>query len=224
MVHHTQIDAGDKEMNCLGIDPGSNHVGLCYWCTGSAIRFATVNKSGSKFFNDIQADMDFIARIAQAIADIATVTLHQVVLEEPKDAQTHWSAGKGGAMAVGSLFAMGKGYGLCLAALRDLALRRGSAQYESTSYQVKSNKHGEGWQPRFKMERRPKGTPRPKGSPHKDLLLAQLRRDLHHVYATVHTRNKTIAELSEHELMAFGVLRYHLQKLDQPHLQRPDVR
>lgn len=207
-------------MNCLGIDPGSNSVGLCYWCTGSAIRFARVNKSASTKRSDVERDIDFINRIADAMRALNIPGyIHAVVLEEPKDAQTHWSAGKGGPMAVGSLFAMGKGYGLCLAAIAQLTKMNGYTVQQFVAYQVKSNKHGEGWQPRFKVERRPKGSPRVKGSPHKDKLLEQLRTELAWQWSKMPTplgEPRTpmghAISLSEHELMAFGVLSYHLAK------------
>lgn len=206
-------------MNCIGIDPGSNSIGLCYWIPGSALRFAVVHKSSSEKLTAVQKDIDLIERIEMALAQIIrnTQTIHLVVLEEPKDAQTHWSAGKGGPMAVGSLFAMGKGYGLCLAALDVLHRQRGNTFAELVTYQVKSNKYGEGWQPRFKIPRQPKGTPRAKGSPQKDMLLAQLRVEVFDQWSNVHLMprelaRETVASLSEHELMAYGVLAYHLLK------------
>jgi hypothetical protein len=189
-------------MNLLGIDPSSTSVGLCY-IAGSVIRFARVSKSSSQKLSDVQRDIGLITRVRTAIYDLVRGDyIHFAVLEEPKDAQPHWA--KGGPMGLGSLFASGKGYGLCLAAIGDThALKIG----EAITYQVTTNKHGEGWQPRVKGGRNKNLT----HTPRKVLLIEELRAEL----MTKHQMQfLAVNELSEHELMAYGVLRYHLQKIE----------
>lgn len=135
-----------------------------------------------------------------------------VVIEEPSDATPRWNrqGGESGAAATGTLFLLGAHFGLVLAAAQScISLPR------IYTYQVQGSKRKgkEGWMPRGQGGRPMR----------RDLLLGALRTEARqHFYrpldgvlpAPPKDRNTLDATsvLSDHELMAYGVLCYHLRR------------
>lgn len=135
--------------------------------------------------------------------------VEEVAIECPIDALPSWGAATGrmkGAQGPrlnrATLFGSGAHYGLCLAAARACPSVR-----KITSYYVTTTTKHEGWMPMVKSGRL-------RHPQKRTITLQQLRDELRRLFAGPDRSGDV--PLGEDELMAFGVLAYHLRKTPTP--------
>lgn len=144
--------------------------------------------------SEAERDILLIGKIAEKISEFRPST---VVLEEPVDAAMYWGKGreaggvnKGIGMGRGTLFRLGVYYGLALAAVKI------AGHADAISYPVQGTKTRAGWMGR--------GARR-----------ANVLREMTYLYAKLSgTPIATLKKVSDHELMALGVLNYHASQLN----------
>ena len=203
----------------FSIDPGSNtgFVVVDFESTpgldvnrARIVGSGVVRPVGGRADNQAERDLKFVAKIA---AQISEYKPGLVVLEEPSDAANYWGRSDSGAatveqlatgqakpnkhgMARGTLFRLGVYYGLALSAVTVSAVGTISS-IDVLSYPVQGTKARPGWMGH--------------GTRRKNVL-----REMAYLWArlTGKTANYAAEQVSEHELMALGVLNYHASQLN----------
>jgi hypothetical protein len=145
--------------------------------------------------------------------------VREVVIEWPIDALPVWGGAsrvKGRTSSPATLFSIGMSYGICVAAARSVA----SVQ-RIESYRVKPTREHAGWMPLVTRPQRSNPNKRVTHVMPRDELLGRLRSELS-MYKPRLRGGMLIGEtpnvraLSEDELMAYGVLKYHLSRTPTP--------
>jgi len=193
-----------RRVRCVGIDPGSI-TGLCclevstidgaknaaetlahYLRTARVVGFSRISSSKRLNTSPPEQHLTLYRKLCEQLSEWQP---DHIVLEEPRDGIMMG----GGRRQMGTEFSLGRYFGLALAACDNT----GSDVETIDTYQVTSTKHGEGWMPRRA------GT----GLKHTELknqLIKRFREELRDLADS--------DDLSEHELMAYGVLCFHLSK------------
>jgi hypothetical protein len=198
---------GETEMRCVGIDPGSHNAALvCLdvpnypdnarevaW-VGSKVIHPTAKQDLTKAENDVAIYLRAVNVLdLWAKAELFPPDEREliIVLEEPYDAKPFWGAGRRTTgHATGTLFGVGRAYGLLLAA----SYQHAEAIY---SYPVANDRKQErrGWMQGYAASVTPRA-----------LTIAAMR-GLSKTYGASH-------ELTEDECMALGVLHYHIHNVE----------
>jgi hypothetical protein len=153
------------------------------------------------------------SRVRELLADH---DVRDVALECPVDALPSWGAATGRKSNPATLFSLGANYGLCLAA----AHAAGASKI--MSYRVKpTRERPAGWMPMVREPSRRNPNVMVTHVQSRDITLEQLRQLCFlHWPADVYQDGVRIAcaarDIGEDELMALGVLRYHLQRTPLP--------
>lgn len=140
--------------------------------------------------------------------------VEEIAIECPIDALPSWGRNtrmKGAPqLNRATLFGSGAHYGLVLGACRACPTVR-----KITSYHVTTTTKHEGWMPMVTNGRL-------KHAQKRDVTMQQLRDELLRLFGGQGSRSADDVPLSEDELMAFGVLRYHVAKTPSPPAPRYD--
>jgi hypothetical protein len=131
---------------------------------------------------------------------VFSVNPNLTVLEFPKDGMTKWSGGTGR----GTDFGMGMFFGFAALAVTHHSISFGAQPIALMPVTSSKAKNREGWMPRVRGKRNNLHTQ------DKDTTLRQCREIAHWIGINSDQRSEDVDALSEHELMALGVLTYYV--------------
>lgn len=155
-----------------------------------------------------------VAQLYARVRDcLARHEVRELAIECPVDALPTWGGRKNNPS---TLFSLGANYGLCLAAAHAAGVQR------IRSYRVSTTKKHAGWMPMVREPSRKNPNRMVTHVQRRDVTLQQLRakvapmRERAAAPAFGVRRRSAIAPMTEDELMAFGVLEYHLRRSPLP--------
>lgn len=210
-------------LRIAGIDPGtktgvvvielpscSRDINLAAWLGSFSISGMAETQSRSR----AEGHVILFERIRD---QLALLGVREAVIECPVDALPSWGGASGKKSNPATLFSLGANYGLCLAAARAAGVHRVMA------YRVKHTKEHAGWMPNVTetVPNRRGGLTTVTHVQKRDVTIAQLRTQI----ATIGTQYRggvqvgitpDPALLGEDEVMAYGVLAYHLRRTPLP--------
>jgi hypothetical protein len=193
------------------MEPSTVHAG--WRKTARWVGAARVAGSGSTKLTGAEQDARLFDRVRDAL-----VALHPAVcvIEEPVDALPQWGQqggqGKQRHSERGTIFSLGRNYGLCLAAARALGYDCRIYTYQVNGRREKVDAKG------ATRAERPGWMPKERGRPiPRERLLTILRADVES-FRDRPADGRLVpralrGDLSDHELMAFGVGSYHLDRV-----------
>lgn len=194
------IDPGSNTgLVILELPPASRDLTKARWVRSESISGLAASQTRTK----AEGHAELFHRLSEWLRNEC---VEQVAMECPIDATPVWGRATGRTKGAGrsTLFGSGANYGLCLAACA-------AARCRVTSYRVQTTKKHEGWMPMARSGHLVHVQKR-------NITLYQLRTALRSVNGFLPIKNGVVdtnADItqSEDELMAFGVLRYHLTRV-----------
>lgn len=192
------IDPGSSTgVVVVQLRPGSRSIETAGWVGSCLAHPAAETKSRTK--------AEGHARLFERLtAYLRGLDVEEVAIECPVDALPSWGASRGVKSNPATLFSLGSSYGMCLAAASAAGVRR------IKSYRVRTTRKNEGWMPMVG------GHPQRRDATLDELRSLCSRLFPEDVYENGIRTSSAARDLGEDQLMAFGVLRYHLRRTPLP--------